>query len=300
MKEAQAPLNDAEAPPAVVVRELSKQYRLGRAGSGSLYDRAARLISRKQDRVDDGAGTVMALADVSFSVPAGHVLGVLGRNGSGKSTLMKVLARVTAPTNGFAILHGRVAALLQVGTGFHPELTGRDNIALAGAILGMTRAEIVGVEERIVEFAETGRFLDTPVKHYSTGMYMRLAFSVSAHMVAEIMLVDEVLSVGDAAFQKKCQERIRSIVHEGRTVLFVSHSMAAVRTVCDSAIVLEGGTVRFNGSPADAVDFYERQIIKPASQPDRQPEPRPQASDFDGPAEPPVHPPPEGVISRSG
>jgi ABC-type polysaccharide/polyol phosphate transport system ATPase subunit len=261
-----------EAPltPAVVVRHLSKQYRIGRAGSGSLYDRAAQLIGRYQRT--DAKNMIMALRDVSFTVPSGHVLGVLGRNGSGKSTLMKVLARVTAPTDGYAIVRGRVGALLQAGTGFHPELTGRDNIALSGAILGMTRQEVVAVRERIVEFAEIGRFLDTPVKHYSTGMYMRLAFSVSAHMQAEIMLVDEVLSVGDAAFQAKCQERIRSLVGEGRTVLFVSHSIASVRTICDTAIVLDSGLIRFAGPASDAVDFYEENMLGAASSARPQPQ----------------------------
>ncbi|HUE88298.1 MAG TPA: hypothetical protein VMO26_19660, partial [Vicinamibacterales bacterium] len=158
-------------------------------------------------------------------------------------------------------VRGRVGALLQVGTGFHPELTGRDNIALSGAILGMSREEISAVHERIVDFAEIGRFLDTPVKHYSTGMYMRLAFSVAAHMEAEVMLVDEVLSVGDAAFQKKCQERIRMLVGAGRTVLLVSHNMRSVTAICDSAIILDQGMACFAGSIPDAVDFYEHEIV---------------------------------------
>lgn len=260
-------MNDASTAPAVVVRHMSKRYEINRGGSGSLYDRAARVVGRRRADVGDAPGTIFALRDVSFSVPTGHVLGVIGRNGSGKSTLMKVLARVTAPTAGYAIVRGRVGALLQVGTGFHPELSGRDNIALSGTILGMAPKEVSAVEQRIVDFAEVRQFLDTPVKHYSTGMYMRLAFSVSAHMEAEVMLVDEVLSVGDANFQRKCQERIRSLVNEGRTVLFVSHSMASIQAICDSAIVLDGGVVRFAGLTESAVDFYERDILHGARSP---------------------------------
>jgi lipopolysaccharide transport system ATP-binding protein len=189
----------------------------------------------------------------------------MGRNGSGKTTLMKILARVTAPTEGCATIRGRVGALLQVGIGFHPELSGRDNIALSGAILGISRAEIAEKHDQIVEFAEIGRFLDTPVKHYSSGMFTRLAFSVSSHLTAEVMLVDEVLSVGDAAFKRKCEDRIRQVVIEGRTVMLVSHSAETVRTLCDSVIVLHEGTVRFTGSTSEGADFYEREILKMAA-----------------------------------
>ena len=236
---------------------LGKQYRVGAAANGSLYDRIARNRGS-----GDRASTLWALRDIKFEVSAGEVLGVLGRNGSGKSTLMKILARVTSPTEGEAMTRGRVGALLQVGTGFHPELSGRDNLRLSGAILGMTSEEIDSVADEVVAFAEIDEFLDTPVKHYSSGMYMRLAFSVSAHMAAEIMLIDEVLSVGDAAFQRKCQQRIRQLVGEGRTVLFVSHSMVSVRSLCDRAIVLDHGQLLFEGETDKAAEFYEREILK--------------------------------------
>ena len=174
---------------------------------------------------------------------------------------MKILARITAPTEGTVEAYGRVGALLEVGTGFHPELTGRENIALSGAILGMSREDIDAVQDRIIDFSEIGRFLDTPVKYYSSGMFTRLAFSVSIYLDAEILLIDEVLAVGDAAFQVKCQERIREAVGEGRTVLFISHSMAAVTSLCDSAIVLDQGVLRFAGATSDAVDLYTQQIL---------------------------------------
>jgi lipopolysaccharide transport system ATP-binding protein len=255
-------MNTSRSSPAVLVRDLGKQYRIGRRGAGSLYDRAARLVGADRNSPSEDDVTVWALRHISFSVDRGEVLGVLGKNGSGKSTLMKILARVTAPTEGVAIVQGRVGALLQVGTGFHPELTGRDNIALSGAILGMSIAEVEAVRDQIVEFAEIDRFLDTPVKHYSSGMYLRLAFSVSAHMEAEVMLVDEVLSVGDADFQRKCRDRIRTLVAAGRTVLFVSHSMGSVRDLCTRAIVLDGGSLRFSGATEDAVHFYEHDVLR--------------------------------------
>jgi lipopolysaccharide transport system ATP-binding protein len=246
---------------AVSVRELGKRYRIGvRPGSGALYDRIADAIHlRRDDPASDT--TLWALRHVTFDVTAGQVLGLMGRNGSGKTTLLKILARVTAPTEGSAWVRGRVGALLQVGAGFHPELTGRDNIALSAAVLGMRRQELAAVQGRIVDFAEVGRFLDTPMKHYSSGMFMRLAFSVSAHLPAEVMLVDEVLSVGDAAFQQKCAERIRELVKEGRTILFVSHSITSMRTLCDSGVVLQEGRAAFVGSAAQAADHYEREVL---------------------------------------
>jgi len=247
---------------AVSVRGLGKRYHIGvRPGSGGLYDRVGRVLPGRRDPVDRTDTTLWALRDVSFDVPPGNVMGLLGRNGSGKTTLMKVLARVTAPTEGAAIVRGRVGALLQVGAGFHPELTGRDNIALSGAVLGMSRREIAAVEDRIVAFAEVDRFLDTPMKYYSSGMFMRLAFSVSAHLPAEVMLVDEVLAVGDAAFQQKCAERIRELVTEGRTILFVSHSITSVRQLCDLGVVLEDGRATFVGGADDAADHYEREVL---------------------------------------
>ncbi|HYI22382.1 MAG TPA: ABC transporter ATP-binding protein [Candidatus Limnocylindrales bacterium] len=241
------------------MRALGKRYHVGTSG-GALYDRLGGALGRRSAAETD-AQTMWAIRDVSFEVPQGHVLAVLGRNGSGKSTLMKILAKVTAPTEGEAMTRGRVGAMLQVGTGFHPELTGRDNILLSGMILGMGRHEIESVQDQIIEFAEIGRYLDAPVKHYSSGMYLRLAFSVSAHLAADILLIDEVLAVGDAGFQRKCQARIRELVGMGKTVLFVSHSAAAVRSLCDSAVVLDQGTIRFTGDTEDALRFYETEIV---------------------------------------
>jgi lipopolysaccharide transport system ATP-binding protein len=251
-----------EAASTVRVRGLGKQFQIGAVpGVSSLYERIGGVLGQRSRAPRDPHPTVWALRDVSFDVPAGRVLGILGRNGSGKSTLMKILARITAPTEGMAETVGRVGALLEVGTGFHPELTGRENIALSGAILGMSRHDIDAVRDQIIDFSEIGRFLDTPVKYYSSGMFLRLAFSVSIHLEAEILLVDEVLAVGDAAFQLKCQERLREAVRGGRTVLFVSHSMASVTAICDTAIVLDQGTLRFKGATQDAVDFYTHEIM---------------------------------------
>jgi lipopolysaccharide transport system ATP-binding protein len=248
---------------AVTARGLGKRYHIGaKPGAGSLYDRLGRLAGHATGRTVDPHPTIWALKDVSFEVPVGTVLGVVGRNGSGKSTLMKILARVTAPTEGQAETQGRVGALLQVGAGFHPELTGRDNIGLSGAILGMSRSEIAAVQDAIIEFAGIGQFLDTPVKHYSSGMHMRLAFSVSAHLSAEIMLVDEVLAVGDAVFQKKCHDRILQLVGEGRTVLFVSHSAESVRLLCNSVVVLDGGRIRYNGPTDEGLEFYQSELLR--------------------------------------
>ena len=208
---------------------------------------------------------IWAIRNVSFDVQQGQVLGVIGRNGSGKSTLLKILARITTPTEGIATLAGRVGALLEVGTGFHPDLSGRQNILLNGTMLGMTPREIQRCEETIIEFAEIGDFIDTPVKHYSSGMFMRLAFAVAAHLDAEIMLVDEVLAVGDEAFQDKCKNKIRDIALSGRTILFTSHDMEAVSRICSNAIVLDRGQVVFHGTANDAIDRYRAimQISRP-------------------------------------
>lgn len=197
-----------------------------------------------------------ALRDVSLEVEQGERLGVIGRNGAGKSTLLKILSRITEPTTGRIRLAGRVASLLEVGTGFHPELTGRENIFLSGAILGMTRAEIKRRFEDIVEFSEVEKFLDTPVKRYSSGMYVRLAFGVAAHLEPEILLVDEVLAVGDAAFQRKCLGKMSDVAEQGRTVLFVSHSMAAIRSLCDRVVLLRDGQVEASGEPEAVVAQY--------------------------------------------
>jgi homopolymeric O-antigen transport system ATP-binding protein len=206
---------------------------------------------------------IWALKEVSFEVPPGQVMGVIGRNGSGKSTLLKILARITSPTEGLAVLGGRVGALLEVGTGFHPDLSGRQNILLNGTMLGMTPREIQRCEGAIVEFSEIGEFIDTPVKHYSSGMFMRLAFSVAAHLDAEIMLVDEVLAVGDAAFQEKCKLKIREIALSGRTILFTSHDMEAVSRICGAAIVLDHGRVVYQGAVDGAIAQYRARVQTP-------------------------------------
>src|SRR3989442_5122458 len=193
---------------------------------------------------------IWALKDVSFEVKRGEVIGVIGRNGAGKSTLLKILSRITKPTKGFAEIQGRGGSLLEVGTGFHPELTGRENIYLNGAVLGIKKWEIGRKFDGIVAFAETEKFIDTPVKHYSTGMYMRLAFAVAAHLESEILLVDEVLAVGDAAFQKKCMGKMREVGREGRTVVFVSHNMGAIAELCDRAVLLDQGRQIADGDVA--------------------------------------------------
>lgn len=241
---------------AISAHGIGKRYRIGTGRKGnSLKDRMTG-ISGGNDRNPFGDATIWALKDVSFEVPKGEVLGLIGRNGSGKTTLVRILARITVPTEGSAIVNGRVGALFQVGTGFHPELSGRENIGLSGAVLGMSDEETRQAFDRIVDFAEIGEFLDTPVKHYSSGMYARLAFSVSAHLDAEVMLIDEALSVGDLNFQEKCRIHIREMVRDGRTVIYVSHSLPTVRELCDSAIVLDSGEMQFHGSSEDAIDFY--------------------------------------------
>jgi lipopolysaccharide transport system ATP-binding protein len=202
------------------------------------------------------AETFWALSGIGFHIDHGEIVGIVGRNGSGKSTLLKILSRITAPTTGRAVLRGRVGSLLEVGTGFHPELTGRENIFLSGTILGMRRSEIQRCFEEIVDFSELEDFLDTPVKHYSSGMYVRLGFAVAAHLTTEILLVDEVLAVGDAGFQKKCLGKMDSVAREGRTVLFVSHNMAAVQRLCTSSILLERGTMAFRGSVDQSIRRY--------------------------------------------
>jgi lipopolysaccharide transport system ATP-binding protein len=210
------------------------------------------------DQGDPSCEEFWALRDVNLEIRQGDRIGIIGRNGAGKSTLLKVLSRITEPTAGRISLNGRVASLLEVGTGFHPELTGRENIMLNGAILGMGKAEIKRKFEEIVEFAEVEQFLDTPVKRYSSGMYVRLAFAVAAHLEPEILVVDEVLAVGDAAFQKKCLGKMGDVAKEGRTVLFVSHTMAAVHALCDRGVVLQAGRVLFDGPVQAAIEHYTR------------------------------------------
>ncbi len=245
---------------AVRTEKLGKMYRIGGAlqRHATLRDAVVDAVKRPIMRVrhpgatTSSMETLWALKDVDLQVKRGEVLGIIGRNGAGKSTLLKLLSRITEPTEGLIEIEGRVGSLLEVGTGFHPELTGRENIYLSGAILGMLRRDIEAKFEEIVEFSEIGRFLDTPVKRYSSGMYVRLAFAVAAHLEPEVLVIDEVLSVGDAAFQRKCLGRMGDVAHQGRTVLFVSHVMQAVRALCDRAIELDGGHV-VNDGPADKV-----------------------------------------------
>jgi len=244
--------------PAIRAAGLGKQYRIGeRQPYKSLRESIMRALSGGSRRRSRGARELIwALRDVSFAVDAGEVVGIIGRNGAGKSTLLKILSRITEPTEGRAELFGRVGSLLDVGTGFHPELTGRENIFLNGAILGMRRAEIESKFDEIVAFAEVEKFIDTPVKHYSSGMYLRLAFAVAAHLEPEILLVDEVLAVGDVEFQKKCLGKMGEVARGGRTVLFVSHNLPAVRSLCSRGIVLAQGRVAFDGPAGDAVEAY--------------------------------------------
>lgn len=243
---------------AIRVEGLSKRYYTG-SGASYLSLRESlmelpRLLTRRR-HVPRGR-ELWALRDVWVEVPRGEVLGVIGRNGAGKSTLLKILSRITRPTAGRAEVWGRVGSLLEVGTGFHPELSGRENVWLYGAILGLGRAEIREKFDAIVAFAELEPFLDTPVKHYSSGMYMRLAFSVAAHLETEVLLVDEVLAVGDAEFQRRCLGKMEDVHGGGRTVLFVSHNLAAIERVCRRVIVLDRGAVRFAGAPAEGIRDY--------------------------------------------
>jgi lipopolysaccharide transport system ATP-binding protein len=220
------------------------------------FRKASKLVRGEASGAAELNETIWALRDVSFEINRGEVVGIIGRNGAGKSTLLKVLSRITEPTAGFAEIHGRLGSLLEVGTGFNLELTGRENVYLNGAILGMKWAEIGRKFDEIVGFAELEKFIDTPVKHYSSGMYLRLAFAVAAYLEPEILLVDEVLAVGDAAFQKKCLGKIGEVASKGRTVLFVSHNMGAIRSLCERVILLQEGKIWFDGEPPDAISTY--------------------------------------------
>jgi lipopolysaccharide transport system ATP-binding protein len=245
--------------PAVRADGVAKHYRLGTL---ERYPTLREVLAAPFRRAratrppPPGGDSLWALRDVSFEVEPGEVLGIIGRNGAGKSTLLKILSRITEPTAGVIELRGRVGSLLEVGTGFHPELTGRENVFLNGAILGMRRAEIARQFDAIIAFSETERFVDTPVKYFSSGMYMRLAFAVAAHLEPEILIVDEVLAVGDAAFQRKCLGRMDQVAHGGRTVLFVSHNMDAVRRLCRRSLLLQHGRVEVLGPTADVLARY--------------------------------------------
>ncbi|MDD5705074.1 MAG: ABC transporter ATP-binding protein [Kiritimatiellae bacterium] len=249
-------------PTAIALRDISKCYKLGTIGRHTLVDETQYWWHRLRGRdprehmakvgqgappdaaKGDGDGLFWALKDVSFDIQQGEVVGVVGRNGAGKSTLLKLLARITEPTSGEAVIQGRVTSLLEVGTGFHPELTGRENVYMNGTIMGMKKREIAARFDEIVAFSEIGKFIDTPVKRYSSGMYVRLAFAVAAHLDSEILLLDEVLAVGDAAFQKKCLGTMNTASRSGRTILFVSHNLQAVRTLCPSCLLVEDGRVQ--------------------------------------------------------
>jgi len=253
----------------VRVENLSKEYIIGAREAAydtlreSLVQTMRAPLSRLRGRNGKGnSETIWALKNISFKVDPGEVVGIIGRNGAGKSTLLKVLSRITEPTTGRAELYGRVASLLEVGTGFHPELTGRENMYLNGAILGMKKTEIDRKFDQIVAFSELEKFLDTPVKRYSSGMYMRLAFAVASHLEPEILIVDEVLAVGDAQFQKKCLGRMSTVASEGRTVLFVSHNMAAIKSLCNRAIWIDGGQIVGAGQTGQVVlDYLQKGAV---------------------------------------
>lgn len=262
--------------PAVEARGLGKRYVLRHQSQGRytslrdvLAEGATRVVKRALGRQVASATfqeVFWALNGVSFVIGQGERVGIIGRNGAGKSTLLKILSRITEPSAGSVAIRGRVASLLEVGTGFHPELTGRENIYLNGAILGMAKAEIVRKFDEIVAFAEVERFLDTPVKRYSSGMYVRLAFSVAAHLEADILVVDEVLAVGDVQFQKKCLGRMEAVAQSGRTVLFVSHNMATITSLCSRCILLDAGRVAGDGAPSDVIlRYYAGGASSPAS-----------------------------------
>ncbi|WP_179317369.1 ABC transporter ATP-binding protein [Winogradskyella undariae] len=257
--------------PAIKIENLSKQYRLGTVGTGSFAHDLNRWwhtvrgkedpyleIGEANDRANKGESDyVWALKDINFEVKPGEVLGIIGKNGAGKSTLLKLLSRVTRPTTGSIKARGRIASLLEVGTGFHPELTGRENVFLNGAIMGMNKQEIRSKFDEIVEFAGCERYIDTPVKRYSSGMYVRLAFAVAAHLEPEILIVDEVLAVGDAEFQKKAIGKMKEVAQGGkRTVLFVSHNMASIQNLCSTAVLMEKGTIIAQGDTKDIIDLY--------------------------------------------
>ncbi len=252
---------------AIKVENVSKEYRLGAIGGatlkGEIQAKIAKLRHKENpnlkigEKEHDKNKRFLALDNLSFDIKKGETVGIIGRNGAGKSTILKLICRVTAPTQGNIYLNGRITSMLEVGTGFHPELTGRENVYLNGAILGMTKAEIDKKFDEIVEFSEVGQFIDTPVKRYSSGMKVKLAFSVASHLDSEIMIMDEVLAVGDVAFQNKCIDRMKKVAEEeGRTILYVSHNMQTVKSLCNRCIVLSHGTVAFEGSTEEAIAVY--------------------------------------------
>ena len=250
----------------IKVENVTKEYRLGAIGGTTLREELQRKRAKRRNEEDptlkigesraSSNERFLALNGVSFEVKKGEAIGIIGHNGAGKSTLLKLITRITAPTSGKIYLNGRIASMLEVGTGFHPELTGRENVYLNGAILGMTKKEIDAKMEDIIEFSEVRQFIDTPVKRYSSGMYVKLAFSVAAHLDSEIMIMDEVLAVGDVAFQNKCIQKMREVADSGRTILYVSHNMSTIRSLCDRCIVLSKGQVIFSGGVEESIAHY--------------------------------------------
>lgn len=242
---------------AIKVENLGKSYRLGALGSATLKRDFLSMFGKGQNKEEDEREILWALKNVSFDIKKGDAVGIVGKNGAGKSTLLKLLSRTTAPSTGSIKVHGKISSLLEVGTGFHPELTGRENIFLNGAIMGMSKRDIKAQFDEIVEFSGVSRFIDTPVKRYSSGMYVRLAFAVAAHLETEIMIIDEVLAVGDIDFQKKCLGKMKEVTgSKGRTVLFVSHNMSAVKALCNYGLFLEKGTLRTTGSVQKVTEAY--------------------------------------------
>jgi lipopolysaccharide transport system ATP-binding protein len=252
---------------AITAAHLSKMYHIGRNRSGSVRETIMQRSFSFFSKQKNDPTEFWALKDVSFDVQPGEVLGIIGKNGAGKSTLLKILSRITDPTEGRVVINGRVSSLLEVGTGFHPELTGRENIFLNGAILGMKRAEIKNKFDEIVSFSGIEQFIDTPVKRYSSGMYVRLAFAVAAHLEPEILIVDEVLAVGDAEFQKKCLGKMKDVSEQkGRTVLFVSHNMSAVNSLCTRCILMKNGKIDFTGNVEDVTAHYLQHVLQSSNE----------------------------------
>lgn len=251
----------------ISVENISKLYHIGarQAHGGSLRDSLGKLLKGQIRFKRNGHAreeNLWALKDINFDVEQGEIVGLIGRNGAGKSTLLKILSRITEPSTGRIRLYGRVGSLLEVGTGFHPELTGRENILLSGAILGMSKAEIDRKFDQIVAFSEIEKFIETPVKFYSSGMYVRLAFSVAVHLEPEILLVDEVLSVGDMAFQQKCLDKIQSMKEQTKAIILVSHSMISVKAICSRVLLMDGGRIAANGDPREIIPFYEKLMLE--------------------------------------
>ena len=257
---------------AIKIQGLKKQYRLGQIGGGTLTADLQSWWARIRHKEDPNSKigtdqrligqTFMALNGIDLTIKKGEAIGIIGGNGAGKSTMLKILSRITAPTEGSVDIYGRIASMLEVGTGFSPEMTGRENVYMNGAILGMTKAEIDAKMEDIIEFSEVRDFIDTPVKRYSSGMYVKLAFSVAAHLDSEIMIMDEVLAVGDVNFQQKCLKKMReAAASEGKTVLYVSHNMSTIRQLCDRCIVLSGGKLIFDGDVENAISVYENDRV---------------------------------------